>query len=80
MMKSTRRIVFLLCIMCNITGCDKEVKNSIGNGDSVKAIGTYRDSVDKDEWGDFQLVLEMEKSLYTLNEPILTKLYFLNIT
>ena len=80
MYRITIVVLFLMGYYLIFGGCEDKTLNTKENENPIKAFGTYQiDNVNKYEWGDFQLVLEMEKSLYTLNEPILTKLYFLNI-
>jgi len=54
--------------------------NPCENDNKIITTGTYlQANVDKEMWGDFQLVLELDKPRYLLNESIQTKLYFENI-
>lgn len=75
----------VILTMFFLAGCEEEPIDPDNDAYVVKAIGTYRDCPDnndchdKDKWGDFQLVLAMEKFKYTLDEPISIKLYFSNI-
>ncbi len=67
-------IVLIFCIF--LSGCIEENESS----NAVRAIGTYElENVDKNIWGDFQLVLEINKAIYLDKEKILTSLSFNNI-
>lgn len=73
-------IIFLLCYIFIIGGCDENPLSTNDGDNPNRVIGTYQtENVNKDEWGDFQLVLEVNKFKYSQNKPILTSLYFKNI-
>lgn len=74
-------LVLVLSCLLICTGCDKRQEPEVVEDLTVKAIGTYSSiyNVDKTIWGDYQLILELDKSTYTVKEPIPTKLYFKNI-
>lgn len=69
-------IVLIFCILqCS---CIEENENEIAN--TVRATGTYGlEYVDKNIWGDFQLILEINKATYLYKDKILTNLCFHNI-
>jgi PBP1b-binding outer membrane lipoprotein LpoB len=74
-MDINRMLIILICCIF-LSGCveDEESINS------VRAIGTYEvENVDKNIWGDFQLVLEIDKASYLYKDKILTSLSFNNI-
>lgn len=74
-MDINRMLIILICCIF-LSGCveDEESINS------VRAIGTYEvENVDKNIWGDFQLVLEIDKASYVYKDKILTSLSFNNI-
>lgn len=69
-------------VMTLLAGCSATSENP--SADKVttvqEAIGSYsHDKVDKNEWGDFQLVLRLEKKEFTVGEPIRAKVLFRNI-
>ncbi len=79
-MKTHFYIIVLSVLFCCIflPGCDDDNKIVVTNG--VKAIGTYDvENVDKNIWGDFQLVLEIDKASYLYKDKIHTSLSFNNI-
>ena len=79
-MKNIDKIRILIVLFCCIflSGCDEE--NESLDTDKVRAIGTYElENVDKNIWGDFQLVLEIDKDKYLYEDKILTNLRFKNI-
>ncbi len=79
MRKVNQLLISLIFIVILIAQCDNETDSSSDNGIPIKVIGTYLESVHKELWGDFQLILELEKSHYPLNEPIIIKLNLKNI-
>ena len=72
-------ILFSALLIISFFSCNDMCIDPHDN-DKITATGTYLlENVDKNKWGDFQLVLELDKSRYLLNESIQTKLYFENI-
>ncbi len=74
-----KRIILLivLSVLFLLQGC----KNSLTNPKDpnlIIATGT-NNNIDKEKYGDFQLVLEMEKLTFKYNSPINIKVYFKNI-
>ena len=79
MNRITKSILAITAILL-LSNCSDNPNTPNENDVSTIAIGTYiNNDVDKDEWGDFQLVLELDKSRYQLGEDIYVKLYFKNI-
>jgi hypothetical protein len=73
-------IFFMICAILLFSECEDVKPSNLNDNNTNKAIGTFTsDSVDKEKWGDFELVLEMKKSSYRLDDAINIELYFSNI-
>lgn len=71
--------LFSTLLIISFFSCNDMCINPQDN-DKIVATGTYLlENVDKNKWGDFQLVLELDNSRYLLNESIQIQLYFENI-
>lgn len=53
--------------------------SKIDKNEAIQAIGSFQGSADKEKWGDFNLVLELDKSFYSIGEPINLRSYLSNI-
>ncbi len=71
-------IIIALALFTNLS-CEKEPKDSPIADESLKATGSFLYSVDKEKWGDFNLVLQLEKANYSIGEQINVLTYFFNI-
>jgi len=74
-------VFYLVCTILLFTECENnEPSSNVADNTTNKAVGTYTaENVDKAKWGDFELVLEMKKSSYKMNDVIDFELYFSNI-
>lgn len=73
-------IFFMTCAVLLFSKCENIEPSNMTDNNTNKATGTFTsDSVDKEKWGDFELVLEMKKSSYKLDDVIDLELYFSNI-
>jgi len=73
-------VFFLTCAIFLFSECENNEPSNVADNNTNKVTGTFTsDSVDKEKWGDFELVLEMKKSSYKLDDVIDFELYFSNI-
>ena len=59
--------------------CENEPKAIPIPDETLKAIGSFQDSVDKEKWSDFNLVFQLDKPSYSVGEQINVLTYFFNI-
>ena len=79
-MKTIPNLFFLCFCSFLLITCNSGETDDVKEDNSNKAVSTFKGSdADKEKWGDFQLVLEMKKSSYTLEEKIEFELYFSNL-
>lgn len=70
-------ITSVLLILFTVLSCEKG--NEPNFIEAIQAIGSFQVSADKEKWGDFNLVLELDKPAYSIGEPINIRSYFSNI-
>jgi hypothetical protein len=76
---NTSKKFILLGLLSLLFCCADKSTNPIEN-DAIIATGSYLDTtVDKNEFGDFLLVLKLEKSTFSYKGSINVKVYFENI-
>lgn len=79
-MKTIPNLFFLCFCSFLLITCNSGETDDVKGDNSNKAVGTYKGSdADKEKWGDFQLVLEIDKATYLYKDKILTSLKFNNI-
>jgi hypothetical protein len=59
--------------------CENEPNVSPNDDETLKAIVSFQDSVDKEIWSDFNFVLQLDKPVYSIGEQINVLTYFYNI-
>lgn len=79
-MKTIPYLFFLGFCSFLLTTCVSSETDDVKDENSNKAISTFKgSSADKEKWGDFQLVLEIDKATYLYKDKILTSLRFNNV-
>lgn len=76
---------FILCVSAFLFSCvkepelNKETEKYIEVVEENTAIGSMKDGADKNVWGDFEIILGIDRKSYTVGEPINVSTYFSNI-
>ena len=79
-MKTINFILFISSLAIFIfLSCENEPDVSPNDDETLKAVGSFQDSVDKEKWGDFNFVLQLDKQVYSIGEQINILTYFFNI-
>ncbi len=75
----TIRFIFLNVLAISIfLSCNNEPEINFEQDNYIKAIGS-KNNVDKEKWGNFNFVLQLDKQNYSIGEQIYVLTYFANI-
>lgn len=77
-MKTINLIIISLALLTFLS-CENEPELNSSDDESLKAVGSFQDSADKEKWGNFNFVLELNKPVYSIGEQINVLTYFFNI-